>query len=64
MIKQIATRYSDMITNDREVPPFLKKQADGIFLMADDFDRGITLIIDGLQDESDYLGDMIDELGE
>ena len=55
VITRIMETYSDRMKNDREVPPFLQKQIEGIWLAGEDFDRGVALIIDGLQDEKQYI---------
>jgi len=60
MIKRIMETYSDRMKNDREVPEFLQKQIEGIWLASEDFDRGVTLLIDGLQDERDFIDNRLE----
>jgi len=62
VITRIMENYSDRMKNDREVPPFLQKQIDGIWLAGEDFDRGVTLIIDGLYDERNYIDTLLEKL--
>lgn len=47
-------RYADA---GRALPPWLKKQAKAVQLVGTDFDRGLALLIDGLQEERDSLED-------
>ena len=60
VITKIMEDYSRRMKNDREVPEFLQKQIEGIWLASEDFDRGVTLIIDGLQDERDFIDNRLE----
>jgi len=55
MITKIMKEYTHRMENNLEIPPFLQKQIEGVWMVGDNFDRGIQLIIDGLQDEKYYL---------
>ena len=39
----------------RELPAWLQKQKDGIYLMESDLHRGMALFTEGLRDEADHL---------
>ena len=60
MISKIMEDYSNRMKNERQVPPFLQKQIEGIWLANEDFDRGVTLLIDGLQDERDWIDNRLE----
>ena len=55
VIDKIMVEYSDRMKNDRDVPEWLLKQVNGVWMAADDFDKGVQMIIDGLQDEKQYI---------
>ena len=59
VITRIMTTYSDMMKNDREVPPFLQKQMEAVWLSKEDPERGLMLLLDGMRDEMDYLDELI-----
>ena len=62
VINRIMETYSRTMLNEREVPPFLQKQIEGIWLAGENFDRGVSLIIDGLQDEKQYIMELEERL--
>ena len=55
VIDKIMVEYSDRMKNDRDVPEWLLKQVNGVWMAAEDFDKGVQMIIDGLQDEKQYI---------
>ena len=62
LIKKIATEHKRRTENNLKVPGWLQKQAGGIRLIPDDSSRGIQLLIDGLQDEYDYMGELLEKI--
>jgi len=36
------------------------KQVNGVWMAADDFDKGVQMIIDGLQDERDFIDNRLE----
>ena len=55
MISKILEEYSTRMLNERTVPEWLLKQVNGVWMAAEDFDKGVQMIIDGLQDEKQYI---------
>ena len=62
LIDKIMVEYSDRIKNERAVPEWLLKQVNGVWMAADDFDKGVQMIIDGLQDEKFYIMELEERL--
>ena len=60
MISKILEEYSDRMKNERSVPEWLLKQVNGVWMAADDFDKGVQMIIDGLQDERDWIDNRLE----
>ena len=52
--------YSDRMLNERSVPEWLLKQVNGVWMAAEDFDKGVQMIIDGLQDERDWIDNRLE----
>jgi len=44
------------------VPAWLQKQVDAIMVMETDSVRGMAMFIDGLQDERDYLDELMEKI--
>lgn len=62
MITRIMETYSNRMLNEREVPDYLQKQIEGIWLAGEDFDKGVQLIIDGLQDERSCIMELEEKI--
>jgi len=62
MISKILEEYSDRMKNERTVPEWLLKQVNGVWMAAEDFDKGVQMIIDGLQDEKFYIMELEERL--
>jgi len=60
MISKILEEYSDRMKNERTVPEWLLKQVNGVWMAAEDFDKGVQMIIDGLQDERDWIDNRLE----
>jgi len=60
MISKILEEYSTRMLNERAVPEWLLKQVNGVWMAADDFDKGVQMIIDGLQDERDFIDNRLE----
>ena len=60
VINHIMVEYSDRMLNERAVPEWLLKQVNGVWMAADDFDKGVQMIIDGLQDERDFIDNRLE----
>ena len=55
IVSETTRKLQACINCGRPVPPWLKKQSEGIALMEADFDRGMRILLDGLLAERDYL---------
>ena len=62
MISKILEEYSDRMKNERTVPEWLLKQVNGVWMAAEDFDKGVQMIIDGLQDERDWIDNRLETI--
>lgn len=62
VIDKIMIDYSTRMQNNREVPDWLLKQVNGVWLAADDFNQGVQLIIDGLQDQGYIIDGLLEAL--
>ena len=62
LIDKIMVEYSDRMKNQRTVPDWLLKQVNGVWMAAEDFDKGVQMIIDGLQDEKQYIMELEERL--
>ena len=62
VINHIMVEYSDRMLNERTVPEWLLKQVNGVWMAAEDFDKGVQMIIDGLQDEKQYIMELEERL--
>ena len=62
VINHIMVEYSDRMLNERAVPEWLLKQVNGVWMAAEDFDKGVQMIIDGLQDEKFYIMELEERL--
>ena len=62
MISKILEEYSDRMKNERTVPEWLLKQVNGVWMAAEDFDKGVQMIIDGLQDEGYHIDGLLEQL--
>ena len=62
MISKILEEYSTRMLNERAVPEWLLKQVNGVWMAAEDFDKGVQMIIDGLQDEKQYIMELEERL--
>jgi len=62
MISKILEEYSTRMLNDRDVPEWLQKQVNGVWMAAEDFDKGVQMIIDGLQDERDWIDNRLETI--
>ena len=62
LIDKIMVEYSDRMKNDRDVPEWLLKQVNGVWMAAEDFDKGVQMIIDGLQDERDWIDNRLETI--
>ena len=60
LIDKIMVEYSDRMKNERAVPEWLLKQVNGVWMAAEDFDKGVQMIIDGLQDERDFIDNRLE----
>ena len=60
VIDKIMVEYSDRMLNERDVPEWLLKQVNGVWMAAEDFDKGVQMIIDGLQDERDFIDNRLE----
>ena len=60
VINHIMVEYSDRMLNERTVPEWLLKQVNGVWMAAEDFDKGVQMIIDGLQDERDWIDNRLE----
>ena len=60
LIDKIMVEYSDRMKNERAVPEWLLKQVNGVWMAAEDFDKGVQMIIDGLQDERDWIDNRLE----
>jgi len=61
MISKILEEYSTRMLNERAVPEWLLKQVNGVWMAAEDFDKGVQMIIDGLQDEGYHIDGLLEE---
>ena len=62
VIDKIMVEYSDRMKNDRDVPEWLLKQVNGVWMAAEHFDKGVQMIIDGLQDERDFIDNRLETI--
>ena len=62
MISKILEEYSTRMLNERTVPEWLLKQVNGVWMAAEDFDKGVQMIIDGLQDERDWIDNRLETI--
>ena len=62
LIDKIMVEYSDRMKNERAVPEWLLKQVNGVWMAAEDFDKGVQMIINGLQDEKQYIMELEERL--
>ena len=62
MISKILEEYSTRMLNERAVPEWLLKQVNGVWMAAEDFDKGVQMIIDGLQDEGYHIDGLLEQL--
>ena len=62
MISKILEEYSTRMLNERAVPEWLLKQVNGVWMAAEDFDKGVQMIIDGLQDERDWIDNRLETI--
>jgi len=58
-IKSITLDYLYRRENRRDVPAWLSKQVKGIWLMATDRTGGTYLLKEGLQEERDYITELL-----
>ena len=58
-IKYIVLRYLYLKENHRDTPSWLSKQVKGIWLMATDRTGGTYLLKEGLQEERDYITELL-----
>lgn len=54
-VDQTHKQLKDCLDCGRPVPSWLQKKAEAIIEMGTDWQRGVAMMIDGLQDESDHL---------
>jgi hypothetical protein len=59
VIGDCCRRYADMRACGQPIPAWLRKQADAILLMETDPLKGISLFIEGMQDEVDRLKEIL-----
>jgi len=60
MIKNILAEYDYRVFNGMDVPPYLKKQIEGIIESIDNPYRGFFMLIDGMIDKRNYLDKLLD----
>jgi hypothetical protein len=60
IIDTIMLRYSKLLSQEREVPQYLLKQISGVYLAAEDMERGLQLVIEGLQDEGEHIDGLLE----
>ena len=59
-IKRVVDDYEHRLENNLDIPPYLHKQYKGIVESETDPKRGLSILIDGLVDERNYMDKLLD----
>lgn len=60
ILDQVVTKVERYAHAGRTLPPWLEKQAKAVYLILDGkLEHGIALLVDGFQDEKDFLEDWL-----
>lgn len=54
-VEQTNRQLQECLECDRVVPPWLQRKSDAIIQISTDWDRGVSMMIEGLQMERDHL---------
>lgn len=54
-ISEVARKYGEYLRCGQAVPVWLQKQSDAVQLLEADYERGKAMLIDGMQDEIEYM---------
>ena len=57
-LQKTCRQYEDFKNRDLPIPSWLQKQKDAIYLMETNFQRGLAMYIEGLQEEKEILEEM------
>ncbi len=62
-VARVMSDYSYRITNRIPVPEFLQKEIDAVWLFKDDPERGLAMLMEGLQMEREVIEEVESRYG-
>lgn len=58
LLSETIRKYQECGRQARQVPPWLQQQVRGIYAMNDNYERGLMIYIDGLNQERERLEEL------
>ena len=58
IVAAVVRHYMDVRATGQPVPAWLQRQVDAVYLIETDPGRGISELVEGMQDEMDYLAEL------